>query len=92
MHTGTVLTPGAVDGRLHIIASWFSSAAVPPRYAAAEVILERPVRMFAAHDPMAKLAVVRAVFEARKLAKSDDPKLVPLSTAKPRADELNPPG
>ncbi len=28
---GTVITPGAVDPRWHVNASWFSGTAIPPR-------------------------------------------------------------
>lgn len=71
-----MITPGAVDPRWHVNASWFSGATMPPEIAAAEVIPERPVRMFAARDPAQKVAAFRAAFEARKLAKPDDPRLV----------------
>jgi hypothetical protein len=54
---GTLITPGAVDPRWHVVVSWFSGTAMPPSFAAAEVIPERPVRMFAARDPGQKLDV-----------------------------------
>jgi hypothetical protein len=72
----TLITPGAVDPRWHVGACWFSATAMPAAFAAAEVIPERPVRMFAAWDPGQKLTSLRARFEARKLAKPDDPRLV----------------
>jgi hypothetical protein len=77
---GTVIIPGAVDPRWHVNASWFAGTAMPPSFAAAEVIPERPIRMFAARDPGQKAAVLKMVFEARKAAKPDDPKLVATST------------
>jgi hypothetical protein len=77
--TGTLITPGAVDPRWHVVVSWFSGNIVPPGFAAAEVIPERPVRIFAASDPGQKAAAIRSAFEARKLAKPDDPKLVATS-------------
>lgn len=77
--SGTLITPGAVDPRWHVSASWFAGTAMPPNFAAAEVIPERPVRMFAARDPGQKVAAIRSAFEARKLAKPDDPKLVALA-------------
>ena len=49
---------------------------MPAGFALAEVIPERPVRTFAARDPGQKVAALRIVFEARKLAKPDDPRLV----------------
>lgn len=74
--TGTLITPGAVDPRWHVSASWFSGTAIPASFVAAEVIPERPVRMFSARDPGQKVAAIKALFEARKLAKPDDPRLV----------------
>ena len=74
--TGTLITPGAVDPRWHVAACWFSGAAMPPSFTADEVIPERPVRVFAAKDPTQKVAAIRWAFEARKLAKPDDPRLV----------------
>ena len=47
---------------------------MPSSFAAAEVIPVRPVRMFAARDPGQKAAALRMEFEARKLAKPDDPR------------------
>lgn len=73
---GTLITPGAVDSRWHVVVSWFSGKIVPPGFAAAEVIPERPVRMFSARDPGQKVAAIKVPFEARKLAKPDDPRLV----------------
>jgi hypothetical protein len=73
---GTVITQGAVDPRWHVSASWFAGTAMPASFVAAEVIPERPVRMFAARDPVQKVAAIRSAFEARKLAKPDDPRLV----------------
>ena len=73
---GSLITPGTADGRWHVSASWFSGNALPPSFAAAEVIPERPVRMFAARDPLQKVAALRIVFEVRKLAKPDDLRLV----------------
>ena len=52
---------------------------MPPSFAAAEVIPERPVRMFAARDPRQKAAAAKSVFEARKLAKPDDPRLAQIA-------------
>jgi len=49
---------------------------MPAGFATAEVIPERPVRMFASRDPDQKLTSSRGRFEARKLAKPDNPKLV----------------
>ena len=77
---GTLITSGAVDPRWHVSASWFSGTTMPATFAAAEMIPERPVRMFAARDPGQKVAVLKMVFEARKAAKPDDPKLVATST------------
>jgi hypothetical protein len=74
---GTVITPGAVDPRWHVCACWFSGTATPSSFSAAEVVPERPVRMFAARDPGQKVAAIRSAFEARKLAKPDDTRLVP---------------
>jgi len=79
MLAGTVITPGAIDPRWHVSASWFSGNVLPMGFAVSEVIPERPVRMFAARDPGQKAAAIRAVFEARKLAKPDDPRLVAAS-------------
>lgn len=73
---GTVITPGAIDPRWHVSASWFSGTAMLAIFAAAEVIPERPVRMFATRDPGQKVAAIRSAFDARKLAKPDDPRLV----------------
>ena len=78
---GTLIAPGAVDPRWHVSASWFSGTATPPSFAVAEVIPERPVRMFAARDPGQKVAAIKALFEARKLVKSDDPRLVAVAVA-----------
>lgn len=69
---GTLITPGVVDRRWHVSASWFSGNAMPPSFAAAKVIPDRPVQMFAARDPGQKAAVAKMVFDARKLAKPDD--------------------
>jgi hypothetical protein len=79
MLAGTVITPGAVDPRWHVSASWFSGTAMPAIFAVGEVIPERPVRMFAAKDPGQKVAAVKTLYEARKLAKPDDPRLVAAS-------------
>jgi hypothetical protein len=49
---------------------------MPASFAAAEMIPERPVRMFAARDPGQKVAGINALFEVRKVAKPDDPRLV----------------
>ncbi len=76
---GTAITPGDVDPRWHVSACWFSGIALPASFVAAEVIPERPVRMFAARDPGQKVAAIRSAFEARKLAKPDDPKLNPIT-------------
>ena len=76
--TDTLIIPGAVDPRWHLVVSWFSGTAMPASFVAAEVIPERPVRMFAARDPAQKVAAIRSAFEARKLAKPDDPKLTPI--------------
>lgn len=73
---GTLITPGAIDPRWHVAVCWFSGTAMPSSFVAAEIIPERPVRMFAARDPGQKLTSTRARFEARKLAKPDDPRLV----------------
>jgi len=73
---GTLITPGAVDPRWHVAACWFSGTAMPSSFTADEVIPERPVRIFAAGDPSQKLTSAKARFEARKLAKPDDPRLV----------------
>lgn len=73
---GTLITPGAVDPRWHANVSWFSGTAMPHGFAVTGVIPERPVRTFAARDPGQKVAALRIVFEARKLAKPDDPRLV----------------
>jgi hypothetical protein len=83
---GTVITPGAVDPRWHVNAAWFSGTSMPSGFAAAEVIPERPVRTFAARDPGQKAAAVKAVFEARKLAKPDDPRLVAAETVMKEAE------
>ena len=85
--TGTQITPGAVDSRWHVSASWFSGTVMPPIFAAAEVIPEQPVRMFAAKDPDQKMTSIRARFDARKLARADDPRLVP-TTAKDTIEKL----
>lgn len=77
--TGTLITPGAVDWRWYVSASWFSSTAMPLGVAAAEVFQERPARMFAARDPRQSAAAVRLAFEARKLAKPADPRLIAAS-------------
>lgn len=77
--TGTLITPGAVDPRWHVVVSWFSGTAMPATFAAAEVIPERPVRMFAARDPAQKMASIKNTFDVRKAAKPDDPKLVATS-------------
>ena len=77
--TGALITPGAVDPRWYVAACWFSGTAMPPDFAASEVIPERPVRMFAARDPQQKATAIKALFEARKLTKPDDPKLVPVA-------------
>jgi len=79
--TGTLVTPGAVDLSWNVSASWFSGTALPPSIAAAEVIPERPVRMFAARDPGQKVAAIKVAFEARELAKADDPRLLALAAA-----------
>jgi len=76
---GALITPGAVDPRWHVSASWFSAIAMPPSFTAAEVIPERPVRMFAVKEPAQKVAALKALFDARKLAKPDDPKLTPIT-------------
>ena len=73
---GTLITQDAIDTRWHVNVSWFSGTAMPPSFAAAEVIPERLIRMFAATDPATKALAIRAAFEARRLAKPDDPKLV----------------
>ena len=73
---GALITPGTVDPRWHVNAAWFSGTAMPAGFATAEVIPERPVRMFASRDPDQKLTSSRGRFEARKLAKPDNPKLV----------------
>jgi hypothetical protein len=77
---GTLITSGAVDPRWHVSASWFSGTAMPTSFVAAEVIPERPVRMFATKEPGQKVAAIRSAFEARKLAKPDDPRLVAVAT------------
>jgi hypothetical protein len=77
---GTLITPGAIDPRWHVSACWFSGNTVPASLAVAEVIPERSVRMFAARDPGQKAAVLKMAFEARKLAKPDDPRLVAVAT------------
>ena len=77
--TGTLITPGAVDPRWHVAACWFSGAAMPPSFTSDEVIPERPVRMFAARDPAQKMASIKNIFDVRKAAKPDDPKLVATS-------------
>jgi hypothetical protein len=81
--TGPLITPGAVDPRWHVNVSWFSGTAMPPGFAAVEVIQERPVRMFAARDPAQKAGALRMVFEARKLARPDDPRLVAVAAEDP---------
>lgn len=53
---------------------------MPSGFAAAEVIPERPVRISAASDLGQKVAAISTVFEARKLAKADDPRLVAAET------------
>ena len=78
---GSLITPGAVDPRWHVVMSWFSGNVVPPGFAAAEVIPERPVRMFAARNLGQKVAVLKALFDARKMEKPDDPKLMRLNVA-----------
>ena len=77
--TGTVITQGDVDPRWHVVAAWFSGTATPPRFTADEVFPERPVRMFAVKDTRQKVAVLKALFDARKLAKPDNPKLTPIT-------------
>jgi hypothetical protein len=77
--TGTLITPGAVDWRWHVNASWFSGTTMPLSFAASEVIPEWPVRMFAARDPAQKMASIKNIFDARKAVKPDDPKLVATS-------------
>jgi len=77
--TSTRITPGAVDPRWHVNAAWFSDNAAPASFAAAEVIPERSVRMFAARDPGQKAVALRVVYEAWKMAKPEDPKLAPAS-------------
>ncbi len=52
---------------------------MPAIFAAAEVNPERPLRMFAARDPGQKVAAIKTLFEARKLSKSDDPRLTEIS-------------
>lgn len=79
MLAATVITPGAIDPRWYVSACWFSGTAIPASFAAVEVIPERPVRMFAARDPGQKVASMKAAFEARKLMKPDDPRLVAVS-------------
>ncbi len=73
---GTLITPGAIDPRWHVSASWFSGTAMPASFVAAEVIPELPARMFAAKDPGMKAVALKMVFEAWRQAKPDDPKLV----------------
>lgn len=73
---GTLITQGAIDTRWHVNVSWFSGTAMPPSFAAAEVIPGRPIRMATATDRATKAVAIRAAFEARRLAKPDDPKLV----------------
>lgn len=76
---GTTITLGAVDPRWHVAACWFSGTSVPTSFVAAEIIPERPVRMFAVRDPEQKVTAIRSAFEARKLAKPDDPNLTPIT-------------
>lgn len=71
---GTVITPGAIDPRWHVSASWFAGTAMPASFLAAEVIQERPVQMFAVRDPRQKAAAPRIAFEARKVAKPNNPR------------------
>ena len=52
---------------------------MPPGFAAAAVIPQRPVRMVAARDPGQKVAAIKAIFEPRKFSKLDASKLVPVS-------------
>lgn len=85
---GTLITPGAVDPRWHVGASWFSGIEMPPSFAGGEVIPERPVRMFAARDPGQKAAALKTVFEARKLMKPDDPRLVAVAAAEAAIGKL----
>ena len=74
---GTLITPGTVDPRWHVSASWFSGTNMPAGFNTSEIILERPTRMFAARDPAQKLVAIKALFDARRLVKPDDPRLVP---------------
>lgn len=70
---------GAIDSGWHVNASWFSGTTIPANFVAAEVIPERSIRMFAAKDPAQKVVAIKALFEARRLARPDDPKIVPIS-------------
>ena len=79
--TGPLVTPGAVDPRWHVGACWFSGIARPPSFATAVVTPERPVRMFAARDSGQKVAAIKALFDAQKLAKSDGPRWVAATTS-----------
>ena len=76
---GALITPGTVDPRWHVNAAWFSGTAIPAGFATAEVIPERPVRMFAVKEPAQKVATLKALFDGRKVAKPDDPKLTPIT-------------
>ena len=74
-----MIMPSAVDLSWRVSAAWFSDNPMPPSFSAAEVVPERSVQMFAARDPAAKVAVVWAVVEARRLASPDKPELVPVA-------------
>ncbi len=75
MVNGAII-PGAVDAGWHVNASWFSGTTIPAGFVAAEIIPERPIQMFAAEAPAQEVVAIRAAFEARKLAKPDDLRLV----------------
>jgi len=77
---GALITPGAVDPRWHVSASWFAGTAIPASFEAAEVISERPLRTFADRDPGKKLMTIKARFEEQRLSKPDDPRLVASKT------------
>ena len=74
--TGTLITPGAVDPRWHVVASWFSGITIPAVFAAAEILPEQPIRALADRDPVAKLTRIKARFDLTKAADRNDPRLV----------------
>lgn len=68
-------TPGAVDARWHVNLSRRASLALPAAIAAAEIIPEAPLRVFAARDSDAPLAAARARFRDVRTGAPNDPRL-----------------